>query len=473
MKYILLFVIVLFTNIGFSQEIWSLERCIQLAQQNNLDYKLANNNIKSATIDKNQSVQQRYPDLDFRSNVGLNLGRSVNPATYTFVTQTSNYNSFQLSSSTPVYVGGRINNTIEQNKVNVEIAKADAQNILNNTSLSVAAAYLQIVLSEEQVDIATKRLDQTKRQLDQIEKLIAAGTRPQNEKLDVLAQIAKAEQNLILAENNVVINYLSLKQLLQIDPGYNMKVQRYNIEIPADSNPDLYTLSSVYSAAESNLPIVKASELRILSAEKGYDIAKGASLPSLYFSFSAATNYTDLGRRLVNSSLDFQSLAVRINNNPAVLDFPYQNNVFSKNPYFNQLSENIGGGIGLSLSVPIYKNGTIKAGKEKAMLNIRTAEIKSEQTKQQLKTDIQKAIANAKAAQKQYEASVTTYKASLAAFENAEKRYKIGAISTYDYNTSRTTMDTSLVDVALSKYDYIFKLKVIEYYEGKKLSINN
>jgi outer membrane protein len=473
MKHILIIVFAFLTSYCFGQEIWSLERCIQLAQQNNLDYKLANVGIKTAYVDEKQSKEQRYPSLNMSTDLGLNMGRSVNPATYTFETKTSSYNSFGIQSSTPIYVGGRINNTIEQNKVNVEIAKADAQNILNNTSLNVAAAYLQIVLSEEQLDIANKRLDQTKRQLDQIEKLIAAGTRPQNEKLDVLAQIAKADQNLLTAENNVILNYLNLKQLLQIDPGYSMKVQRMNIEIPKDANPDIYTLSSVYGSAVSNLPVIKASELRILSAEKGLSIAKGVGLPSIYLNISAGTNYTNLGTRVDNISYIYTPISVRINGNPSVLDFPDKDISTSKNPYFNQLSENIGGGAGITVRVPIYNNGTIRAQKEKAMLNIRTAEIRNEQTKQQLKTDIQRAIANAKAALKQYEATVTTYNAALAAFENAEKRYKIGAISTYDFNTSRTTMDTSLVDVTLAKYDYIFKLKVVEFYEGKKLSINN
>jgi outer membrane protein len=210
-----------------------------------------------------------------------------------------------------------------------------------------------------------------------------------------------------------------------------------------------------------------------LSAEKGLSIAKGVGLPSIYLNISAGTNYTNLGKRIDNIKNDFIPLSVRINGNPSVLDFPFENKNYTNNPYFNQLSENIGGGAGISLKIPIYNNGTIRAQKEKAMLNIRSAEIRNEQTKQQLKTDIQRAIANAKAALKQYEATVTTYNAALAAFENAEKRYKIGAISTYDFNTSRTTMDTSLVDVTLAKYDYIFKLKVVEFYEGKKLSINN
>lgn len=454
------------------QEVWSLERCIQLAQQNNLDFKQSNIAVKSAVIDERLSREQRYPSLDFNSNLGYNLGRSINPSTNAFETQRSTFNSYSLRSNTPIYAGGRIANGIEQSKINVEVARADAQNILNNTSLNVAATYLQIVLAEEQVENAKKRLDQTKRQLEQIDKLIAAGTRPQNERLDVLAQIARADQNLIAQQNNVELNYLSLKQLLLIDPGYSMVVQRFNITIPDDANPDFYTLSSIYSTALNNLPVIKASELRVKSAEKGYDIAKGAALPSLSLSASVGSNYTDLGRRLISTNVDYKALSVKINGNPSVLDFPVTNAVLGNNPYFDQLGQNIGGGVTLSLSMPIYNNGSIRGQKEKAVLNIRSAEIRNEQAKQQLKTDIQRAISNARAAERQYRAAEGTYKASLAAFENSEKRYKIGALSTFDFNTARNTLETSEVEVTLAKYDYIFKLKVVDFYEGKKLTIN-
>ena len=463
----------LFSAQLFAQEIWSLERCIQLAQQNNLDFKQSNIAVKSAIVDERLSREQRYPSLDFGSSVGYNLGRSINPSTNAFETQRSTFNSYSLRSNTTLYAGGRVANGIEQNKINVEAAKTDAQNILNNTALNVAATYLQIVLAEEQVENAKKRLAQTKRQLEQIEKLIAAGTRPQNERLDVQAQIARADQNLITQQNNVELNYLSLKQLLLIDPGYNMVVQRFNITIPDDANPDFFTLSSIYSTALNILPVVKASELRVKSAEKGYEIAKGAALPSVNLSASFGSNYTDLGRRVVGTTLSYEPLSVRINGNPSVLDFPFESRTFANNPYFDQLGENIGGGLNLSVSVPIYNNGSIKGQKEKAILNIRSAEIRNEQTKQQLKTDIQRAISNARAAERQYRAAEVTYKASLAAFENGEKRYKIGAISTFDFNTARNTLETSEVEVTLAKYDYIFKLKVVDFYEGKKMTINN
>lgn len=470
----LIFVFVMtFHFLSTAQETWSLERCIQQAQQNSISIKNADLDVVNAKVDERQSKMNQLPNLSFSTTGGLNLGRSVNPATYSFETRTSYYNSLNLSGGVALYNGGKIQHQIQQSKINTQTANADLENISNNISLEVAAAYLVVVNAEEQYSLTGKRIEQVKRQLEQIDKLIAAGSRPQNERLDVLAQLAKAEQNAVLAQNNVNIAYLNLKQMLLLDPDFNMKVQRYEINV-AELDPNSFTLSTLYTNAMGVMPSIRAAELRVKSADIGLSIAKAVGRPSLTLGVGVATNYTNLGRTLTGV-VDVFSLPInaRINSNPAVLEIQQSIPVYQTPTYLNQFKDNLGGGVQLNLNIPIFNNGASRTAKNKAYVALKKAELQNERVRQQLKSDIQKSIADSKAAQKQYEAATKTFEAAKASFENAEKRYKIGSLSTYDYNTSRNNMDTAEVEALMAKYEYIFKTKVLDFYRGRKITINN
>ncbi len=467
-----LFLSILFIDTLSSQETWSLERCIQQAQQNSIAIKNADLDVRNAKIDERQSKMYQIPSLAFSTNGGLNVGRSVNPATYSFETRTSYYNSLNLNSGITLYNGGSVQNIINQSKVNTQVAIADLENIVNNTALEVAAAYLTVVTTEEQLSLTTKRIDQVKRQLEQIDKLIAAGSRPQNERLDVLAQLAKAEQTAVVAQNNVNMAYLNLKQILLLDPDFNMKVQRYDIDINT-IDPVTTTFNTLYSGAVGIMPSIRAAELRQKSADIGVSIAKASALPSLSLGIGVGSNYTNLAQSITGKSDIWLPLNVRLNTIPAVLELPQSQPIYQNVSYLNQLKDNIGGGVQLSLSVPIFNNGTARTQKNKALVMLKKAELQSERVRQQLKSDIQKALADSKAAQKQYEAAQKTFDAAKASFENAEKRYKIGSLSTYDYNTSRNNMDTAEVEVVVAKYEYIFRTKVLDFYKGRKITIND
>ena len=232
----------------------------------------------------------RYPSLN-GSISGVNqFGRTIDPTTHTFNNQQILSNGLSLDARVTVYNGNRINNQIKQGKLDLEAAKLDAQATINDISLNVAAAYLNILLAEEQLEIANKALEQSQEQLDQTDKLIQAGTRPENERLDILAQLAQNEQTIIDAQNLVISNYLNLKQLLELDPKTEIRIQRPSVEVPL-ADPNAFNLEEIYIRSLASQPQVRAGEVRVQSAELAVDISRAGLLPSFTAFGSISSSY--------------------------------------------------------------------------------------------------------------------------------------------------------------------------------------
>ncbi|MCB0589636.1 MAG: TolC family protein, partial [Phaeodactylibacter sp.] len=208
----------------FAQNTWPLEKCIQYAQQNNLSTKQAQYNIQDAQLMEKLNQFSRLPNLSARTSAGYQFGRTIDPTTNSFNNQRIGFNSFSIDAGMTAFGGGQINNSIKQSKKDLEAARLEAQATSNDISLNIASAYLSILLAEEQLQNARKRLELSQEQLGQTDKLIQAGSLPPNDRLDFLAQIALDEQSIVDAQNQVAIGYLNLKQLMEIDPNEDIRI---------------------------------------------------------------------------------------------------------------------------------------------------------------------------------------------------------------------------------------------------------
>ncbi len=461
-----------------AQETWSLEKCISYAQQNSLSMKQAEIGIENTRLTEKQSKMERMPGISGSVSGGYSFGRTIDPTTNTFQAQSRGTNGISIGADYTLYNGGRINNTIKQSKLDLAAQKAETDDIARTLSLNVAAAYLNILFAEEQLTNASKRLEQTQEQLKQTNRLIQAGSLPENDRLQILATQAQNEQQVITNQNSVAISYLNLKNLLQVEPDYDLVIQKPgDITIPTDSDIDVLELKSVYQQALQNQPSIKAGELRIQSAGLDVDIAKSGKLPTVSLFGNLRTDYatgipdptniTDPGQlelgppQLVNIAGADASVAF------------YQINgfKFGDRSYLDQLNDNFGQSIGVSIGVPIYNKHRNNINIERARLGIINTEIALEQTKQQLKNDVQRAIADAKAAKKQLEAAEKTLEALQASYENTEKKFNLGAANTFEYTSAKNQMDLSAVDLTIAKFDFLYKLKIVEFYQGKKITL--
>ena len=456
-----------------AQNTWTLERCIEYARQNNLSVKQAEYTIQNNRLTQQQNQFSRLPNLSARTNAGLQFGRTIDPTTNTFNTERISFNTFSLDASATLYNGGRINNAIKQSKINLEASRYDAQATLNDIGLSIANAYLSILLAEEQLSNARQRLALSQEQLSQTDKLIQAGARPANERLDFLAQIALDEQLIIEADNLVVIGYLNLKQLLELDPGEELRIVRpESVSIPPAVDPRNFGLEETYVAALQTQPQIRAADLRLESAQLDENIAQAGYLPSLVLFAGMNTNFSSAFRSAVFGERRVPQ-TVFIDNTPVVIEFETQVPLeINQIPYGRQFRDNFGQSVGLSLGIPIYSNHQNRIAVERARLNVLNTQVANRQLRQQLKTEVQRAIADARAAREAMMAAQRTVEAAQMAFDNAEKRFQLGAINSLEYATSRNNLDRAQIDLIRSKYQYLFNLKVVDFYLGRPISLD-
>ncbi len=458
-----------------AQDTWSLERCIRYAQENNITIQQAEANVKISLLAQQQAKASRLPNVSANSNLGKQFGRTIDPTTNQFSTTSTGYNSVGLSAGISLFNGGQIHHSVKQAGWDVLAASADAAQTSNDLALQVARAYLNILLANEQMENAQRRVVQSQEQLNLTQKLIDAGTTPVAEKYNFIAQIARDEQSVIIAQNSLELGYLTLKQLMQLEPDFDLRIEQPAVTIPAVTLPESSALTELYNVATGTQPVVQAAGFRIKAAEEGISIARSAYYPSVSAFGNLSSNYS-------SQFVTVTPTGELIRGTPVIVEFNgqqgqvafYQEDVrFSKVPYFDQLDQNFGQGIGLSISIPIYQNGRTRLNVERARLSVLTAQMQNNQVRQQLKNDIQTAIANARASRQQLDAAQKTYDATNTAFQNMGKRLNLGAVNTFDLTTSKTNLDIAENELVLAKYTYLFNLKILDFYQGKTLNLNN
>lgn len=463
--------LLLFSYVGQSQENWSLQRCIEYAIENNLTIEQAELGVQNADISVKQAKHNKYPTLNASSSLNNNFGRSINPVTNDFITQSFLSNNIGLNTGVTLFNGFRIANSLKQAKVDKNASMYDLDQSKRDIALAVANNYLSALFADENLAIAQSQLETSKEQLSQTEKLIKAGVRPANESLDILAQIAVNEQQVIAAENSKETALLGLKRLLRLEPEVSMILEAPT-DVRVDSDPDLLTFSEVYNSALQSQPNVKAGESRIESARIGEKISKSGIMPRVSAFGSLQSNFNNKAQRFD----DYEDFLVPTNviidgENSIIEEIRSLPTNISDNPYFNQLDENLSYGVGLSLSVPIYNNYSARLGIERSKINILNAENQNEQLKDQLKSTVQQALADARASKRKLNASERSVDASKASFENAEKRFNAGTTNTFEYVTIKNALAQAEVNAVIAKYEYLFALKIIDFYMGKPIKL--
>lgn len=476
-KSILIFTVLLHGANLNSQETWTLERCIQYAKDNNITVKQSEANVRTALLSEQQAKASRLPSISANADVGEQFGYTIDPTTNQFSSVATGFNSLGLNAGVNVFSGGLINHTIKQAGWNLKAATADAEQLVNNLGLQIASAYLSILLGEEQLENAQKRISQSQEQLNVTLKLIDAGTVPMADKYNIMAQVAQGEQAAVQARNNVELSYLNLKQLLQLEPDFDLKIERPEVPIPADANPDALNLPGVYQTAVGTQANIRSADFRVKSAEEGIAIAKSAYFPTISAFANLSSSYSSQLRDYQNPELGDivlgQPIIVNVNGSDVeIRQYGPSSISYPKVGYFDQINRNFGQGVGASIRIPIYQNGRTHLNVERARLSVLTAQMQQIQTQQQLKNDIQTAIANARAARLTLDAAQKTFDATDIAYQNTVKRHSLGTINTLDLTTARNNRDIAETDRVVAKYDYIFKLKILDFYLGRPLTMN-
>lgn len=470
-------VITCLVSVVNGQDKWDLLRCVEYAWVNNISVKQSDVQARISALQLKQAQWSQLPNANFSNTTGMRFGRSIDPTTNQFTSNQLLSQTFSLSAGIDVFNWHRITSNITAARYEADASRADVEKIKNDIALNVATYYLQVLLSRQQVDIAKVQMEQTRSQYQLTRKKVDAGAAPELDALSLEGQYANDSSSYISAQATADINLLQLKGLLNVDASAPFDVETPPIEqIPVEPILQLMP-ESVFTIAMKNQPAQKANELRLKSLEASKKAAKAVFYPTISVGGALGTNFASTDKRVTDVQLvGFNPIPGTIVN-VAGTDYPvysaeyhYVQSKKSFGQYWSgwgtQINNNFGQNIGLSINVPILSGGTAKFGYERAKLNYKNAEITIEQANQKLKNDIYQAYYNASAALEKYNATQKIVSASQKTYDFATKRYELGLLNIFDLLTSQNNLTKARYDMAYSRFDYVFKMKVLEFYKG-------
>lgn len=470
LEYIFIVILSMTFNLGVAQKQWSLTECIEMAVDNNLQMVAIENNLENAGIAVRQSLHARYPSLSAGINLGNNYGRTVDPTSNSFITQSILSNTMSLNSGILLFNGFRITNSIDQARLNSNAFMKDKEQMKRDITLNVATAYLNILFAKENKSIAENQLAQTLAQKSFVEKLIRVGNSPENAIFDIDAQIALNEQNLVTSSNNLELGLLTLRQLMRLDAFMPFDIVTPKVNVNADFL-SLLTIDELMEKAFRNQVGLEASEIRIAVAKKGEKIAGAGFYPTLSAGLSLGTNFSNRFQQIDRFEDRLVEQTIILQGNPVTIGVNQSIPVFSSIPYFDQLDNNLSYGFGVNLSVPIYSNYNVAASKARAVIGTKNAENNFEIQKDNLKVTVTQSYTEAKAAKARYDAAAKTFKAQSNVYKNAQKRFETGNLNTFELVRLKTAYETSQINVLIAEYDLFFRLKVLDFYLGNPIEI--
>lgn len=423
---------------------WSLEECIRYAIENNIDLKQRQQDQESRKVDLNTSKYSWLPDLN--ANVGQNFDFGRSPSkTGVIVDQNSANTSASISLSMPIFDGLRIPNDIAARKLDLQAAVEALNKAKEDLSVNVTSYYLQVLYNKEVQKIAELQVGLSREQVTKTEALVKNGKVPLSQLYDMKAQLAKDEVSLTEANNNVKLALLDLTQSLELErDGEN-----FDIVVPQFEDAVEEYMSSilppdhVYDHAVAFKPQIKEQEYLLESQKKMLKVARSGYYPKLNFGASYTNGYYHYSG-----------------------DGDYSNLAFNE-----QLKNNGRKTIGFSLSIPLFNRFQTRNNVRSARINIRNRELMMENTKKALYKEIQQAFYNATAAQEKYTASDKSVIASKEAFSYAEDRYAACKSTVFEYSEAKTKYAQSLSEQAQSKYNFIFRAKILDFYNGTPITL--
>ena len=454
-----------------AQQAWSLEDCLRYAMENNITIKQS---VLTTEYNENllkQSKLGQIPSLSGNAGFNQSWGRALDQTTYQYTDDQSigSYN-FGVSSYTNLFNGLQVRNTILQNELNLMASYEDVESVKNEISLSIAAAYLTIMFNQELVAVTLSQMEVTGQQVERTGKMVDAGKLAKGNLLELKAQYASEELNLVNAENQLSISLLNLQQILDLPIDTAFAVIIPELADP-DENPLLVEAQDVYAIAEDIMPTIKSAILSMESAERGLAIAKGGRSPQLYLSANYNTGYSDIREQVVDVGPPEQIPIGQTMSGEPVVSYPQEIPIYGAYPFLDQVRDNRSSGVGLGLTIPIFNSWSINTNIANARIMHDRAKLDLQSRKLTLYASVHQSYADALAALKKFNATQEALISMEESFKYTEKKFEVGLVNTVDYNTSKNQLIATQSDLLQAKYDFIFKTKILNFYRGEPITL--
>ena len=467
-KKIVFFLLLVGFQLSAQSKKWTLEECVDYAIKNNISIKQSELDLKNVTINKKDAVGAFLPSINGSASHSWNIGLNQNITTGLLENQTTQFTSAGLNVGVDIYNGLR--NQLQLRKSNLQIIANQYQltKMQEDIALNVANAYLQILFNKENLKVQLQQKEYNLTQLERTQELVKAGVVPNGDLLDIKATVASDAQRVIAAQNALLISKLSLAQLLRLDDFENFDIDENQILV-LNSEILLQSSQDIMQKAKETRTELKIAQSNVELAEKDVAIARGVYQPTItgFYSFSTRAAYID---RIVgfqpNVSNPTSVIGYVDGTGQSVLQPNFSPILGKPAPLFDQFSDNKGQNFGLQLTVPIFNGFAARNNVQRSKVALERAKLNLDQQELDIERTVFTAYTDANTAKESYEAAEKTLEARKLSFEYAKARYEVGLINVFDFNQAQTLLLNAQSEVLRTKYDYLFRTKILEFYFG-------
>lgn len=453
---------------------WTLQECVKYAIDNNISIKQTELDTKTAAIDRKTAVGNLLPSINSNASHSWNIGLNQDITTGLLRNQTTQFTAAGVSVGIDIYRGLQNQNTLRRANLAIIAAQYQLIKMKEDIALNVANAFLQVLFNKENLKVQQTQKKFNENQLLRSQELLKAGAIPKGDLLDMKAALAANNQNVINAENALLISKLSLAQLLQLDDFYSFDVSEDKIDYENQTVLN-QTPETIYNKAKEQRTELKIAQTNLAIAEKNVIIAKGSYQPTVqgFYNFNTRASYSDV---IIGSKINALNPTSKIGfvegTNQNVLEPNLLPLTGSAPSVFNQFIDNKGQSFGAQISIPIFNGFAAKNNVERSKINLLRSKIALEQEELTLERNVYTAFIDAKGSINTHQAALTAFEARQEAFNYAKERYEVGMMNSFDFNQAQTLLENAYSEVIRTKYDYLFKLKILEFYFGIPIDAN-
>ena len=425
---------------------WTLEECVRYAIKNNISIKQTELDTVSANIDKRGALGRFLPTANLSANHSWNIGLNQDITTGLLRNQTTQFTGVGANLGVDIYKGLQNQNTMRRANLSIMASKYNLLKMQEDIALNVANAFLQVLFNKENLKVQQEQLAINEKQYTRSEEMVKAGSIPRGDLLDVKATVATYKQNVVTAENTLLISKLSLAQLLQLKEFWDFDVVD-DTNIKDENNIMSQKPIDIYAKAKEVRTELKIAKTNLEIAEKDVTISKGAYQPTLtaFYGFNSRVSYADV--------VAFDSAGKPIGTRPA-------------DSFGTQLNDNKGQNFGLQLNIPVFNGFSVKNNVDRNKVQLEKSKIALEKADLDLQRNVYTAFTDAKGAMNAHESAIVALEAREGAYNYAKEKYAVGLMNSFDFNQSQTLFTNAQSEVLRTKYDYIFKIKILEFYFG-------
>lgn len=432
---------------------WDIERCIRHAVEHNIQVKQGLNTVETARVDNAQTKLNYLPNLNAGLGYNVSFGRSLDPTTYSYVSgQTVQNASGSLSLSTTVFAGMQKLHTMRRAEFSLMASVQDVERIKDEITISVAAAYLQVLYNKEQVAVSESQISTLKGQIERTSKLVDAGSLAIGSRLELEAQLASEQYNLVNFRNQQINALLTLTQLLEL-----RDVPEFDVEVPDSASlaaamdaHGLRGVGEIYDVA-LGLPRIEVTKWQRKMAEQDVSLARARYYPSLSFGASYGSSWSD-ARQKPQLGPDGR---------------PY----YTRYPFFDQLGDNASSALQFNMSVPIFGGLNTRNTVRKTKIALRNADLGVKLAEDRLYKEIQQAWTDASGSLERYNSARSSVVSNAESFRNTEQKFNAGSATAVDYNVAKNNLLAAQSLMLQARYEYIFKVKILDFYRGVEITL--